>query len=314
MQDIQEVFGATTVGLGAFAVVCATYLLLNWLWCLAVGRRRFHRVTLPAINGVHASICFPVVFAFGLMVQDVSDHLTDTEFRFGSYPLGSEGWHRLRVLFADDKFQEVNALWKNMGSQSVHLERILKSTYESTEDVDLFLADLGKFVEKRCHRLAERYINAIFYEAKNWAYSQSGHFSELQSIQRRIDFARSIYLLAAVALVVALVVLAGCAVALRRNSGVGRGAVRRRSEVLRVRRGVGVAILVLFAVGGLTDYAYGRAQWYFNERAFGYYVSYWQHRRLAALEEGDRREERMQAVAGPAVAVKDPVDGGAVAP
>ncbi len=254
---------------------------------------------MPEITAVRASICFPVVFAFGLMVQDISDHLTDTEFRLGSYPLGSEGWHRLRVLFADDEFRKVNALWENMGSQSVQLTRILESTYGSTADADveLFVANLEKFVEERGREEAERYVNVLFYEAKNWAYSQPNYFGELQSIQRRIDLARSIYLLTAVGFIVGLLALVGCGVAWWRNSGKGRGAVRRQHDVCRVGRSVGAMLLVLLALGGLTDYAYGRAQWYFNERAFGYYVSYWQHRRLSAREEEDRREERRQAVA-----------------
>lgn len=289
MADVQEIFGATTVGLFAVfipitLVIFASELLKRDARCLEKLRKLVAEHEAPAF--VYVSILFPVVFAFGLMVQDTMDRLTDTGYQsslFGviAKPLGSEGSHRLRILFADDKLTRMSPLWCNMGSQRHYLRRILNSTYRDVGDTESFLNDIAKFVAKKDgKRKAERYVNTLFYEAKNWSYSQPTYFRELESIQRRIDFSRSVFLVAAVGACLSVLLFIASVIAWYRR-GADTSYTRRTKRVML--RAV-ITVFVLFLLSGVATFGYGNAQVYFNERAFGYYVSHLQYRTLVGPE------------------------------
>ena len=288
MEQIQDVFGATTVGILAIVVLYVFGRFLRWFYFLA-RRHEFIEPNMPVLTSLHASILFPVVFAFGLMIQDTTDHLTDTEYHAVtlsriSDTLGSEGRHRLSVLFRDDSLRQTNALWDNMTSQRERFRRILISTYGDRHDIDPFLKNLEKFVKEEGEHAAERYVNTLFYEAKNWAYSQETYFAELQSIQRRIDFARSIFLVAVAGIVFGVIASVLCVIALCMNRGANGEGKNRRRDILGMTVSALATVALSCAVYGLSSFAYGNAQTYFNERAFGYYVSHFQYSALVASD------------------------------
>ena len=302
MDTVQEVFGATSVGLTALLLFCGLCLFLRWFF-FVVQRRSFPEVRLPQLTTVHASVLFPIVFGFGLMIQDVADHLTDTGpgdryhergfvLRLIVDTLGSEGGHRLRVLFQDKRLRQTSPLWENMLPQKEHFRRILKSTYSDDDGAtEQFLRDLADFVEDRRPQEAERYVNVLFYEAKNWAYSQQTYFTELESIQRRIDFARGIFLVALAGIVLGVVATLLCAIAFcsncqrtRQPQEAAKRRSRNRNSIANVAAGVLVIAALLAGVAVLAAVAYTNAQVFFNERAFGYFVSHLQYQTLIAPE------------------------------
>lgn len=234
------------------------------------------------------------------MIQDVADQLTDTATadwgRKLCWPiagtLGSEGRHRLAVLFADRDFERTSPLWRNMRPQREHFREILKSTHPGEKGTEKFLADLKGFVAggRRAEKKAERYVNVLFYEAKNWAYSQQTYFAELEGIQRRIDFARGIFLVALVGFALGVMATVLCAIAWCsnfRHAREGYEGVRcrlRRREIANVAAVALGMVALLVGVGLLASVAYANAQVFFNERAFGYYASHLQYRTLVARE------------------------------
>ncbi len=128
-------------------------------------------------------------------------------------------------------------------------------------------------------------LNKLYYRAKNWAYRErETHFKELSSIQRRIDFSRSVFMLTiwgALLLMSAVVVcpiLHGIDYLSRRvfqmEREVNDVSACMKSGLLSKYKCLIAILLVMVAFSFLTVRGYWEAENVYNERVYGYYASY----------------------------------------
>ena len=270
LDNLQDVFGAVTVGLLALSLVCLycwlTYRpnLAFWTFC----RRPFHRFKkIPSLFFIFV----PFIYGFGLIVQDITDNLTDSEYRkvffisdWQHRVLDSEGNHRLKVLFEDRK---ATGLWTNISSEMGYISQILYRIYPKNADkVSEFLKSPVEFA--KCNKeQARKFVNTIYYEAKNWAYLQKNYFAELESIQRRIDFSRSTFLVSTWGVVLFPLLVIVSFVRLYRQPQNTITKSKLPIKLLKV-----LSLLVAVSIFGW--FGYDRAETNFNERAFGYFFSH----------------------------------------
>jgi 5'-nucleotidase (lipoprotein e(P4) family) len=256
-----------------------------------------------------------------LIISDVTDQLTDTDRSFEhsawysvprlqAFFLGSEGDHRVKTLFSDPgKEKCATGLGREiLGRQAYLMEQLTGDDVCKAEfiyDACAFLAGGGTCAATDRRRAATRFVNQLYYTAKNWTYTQDTYFQEMETIQRRIDFSRSVFLLASWALVLLpfalMIALAGLWARLalpeelrrkgRRITETGfvdpHDPLTYRGATLRVAK----LMVLLAAICWIAQTGYGGAEEIFNERAYGYHIS--------ALNERAPKPEpdRLQALA-----------------
>lgn len=127
----------------------------------------------------------------------------------------------------------------------------------------------------------EKNVNILYYEAKNWAYREiDNHYSELEEIQRRIDFSRSVFLVLIYG--VASVLLAFTFRLLYYISYLMIRLARAENVSLRLDvfyitkkyKLVTPVWIVMIVFCFITSAGYRNAEKVYNERVFGYYSSY----------------------------------------
>ena len=275
MEIIQDVFGATTVGVVALVILA---FLIELVYSTKPGvtggsapggsARVLNWQRFAQLNAVHVSILAPVVFGCGLIVQDLTDNLTDSEYGDNMVRaiLGSEGEHRINALFRDEGLSEPSSLWTHVMAEREDAEGLLDRSYpDQRSEIREFMRSPSEFVsgdEPNAgseHRdKVQRYVNTLYYNAKNWTYLQTTYFSELEKVQRRIDFARSAFLVLFWGLIATILVFAATCYWV--------------SGKMRVATAVVMVVLVIGC--RLTGQGYQHAERNFNERVFGYYYTH----------------------------------------
>jgi len=262
-------------------------------------------------------------FGIGLVAQDVTDYLTDTDTEYeGCFYvvqrtqqaiLGRESMHRFNTLFKWDREKreyKLNGLGSQVFADKNYLQSIVQSKRAGYEEYEeMFVNDPEQFVNlktinvqtvedgeikdraKSAIDLRRGLIGALYYDAKNWCYRESpNHFVELEGIQRRIDFGRSCFLLASWSVVavimicVARIVLPDLVRCFSASDDAVTAFIQRfvvlpgesgelvssNRQLLRGSCVVGLLLLVCC----ISRVGYGHAEIVFNERAFGYHVSW----------------------------------------
>lgn len=133
-------------------------------------------------------------------------------------------------------------------------------------------------------REVESAFKNLFYFAKNTAYSNEYHYDELRKIQSRLEFMRSLSMIAFLYFGVGLVLWV--VLSFKRwlwDGRKGTGSV----AVYKVRAKVPVVLTVLFLVYFLSLWAYSRETDAFNRRAFGYLST-------SLIEERRQTEAKLQ--------------------
>ncbi|MEZ5939905.1 MAG: HAD family acid phosphatase [Planctomycetaceae bacterium] len=242
-------------------------------------------------------------YGFGLLIEDFTDHLTDTDTEYAWYDpqllqqrvLKQESEHRFWTLFkrSADGTIVPTGLGEEVLADESYVSKIAGDYPFEVEDGKLNVPD--DFVLNHGYD----YVNPLYYDAKNWCYRQDNYFTELERIQDRIDFSRSCFLVASWGLFALFIfTLIDCitvAIAqrplpyahmfrllLRKSSvdpvddglvGLG-GADWKNAYDLQfwTRLSKFTAFLILVLTLGLTGYFH--AEQVFNERAFGYHVSW----------------------------------------
>jgi hypothetical protein len=239
------------------------------------------------------------VYAIGTVAETFTDQFVDSDREkqlIWPPRLHSETYHRVTTLFKDLEAQNCNfndlepvlraiALRPTAIGRAVLTNAKYQNKMTLVGDL-LYIKELGKAAERfqqspktieagkkgasqhpamelnvSCDTLG-RSVNALYYLAKNWSYSDDSYFSELQAIQRKIDFLRSIYLVLGW---LGLLVLVGGAIgAWRARSWAAWPPMRRALIVCG-----GVSLL-----GIATHMGWDRAEINFNERAWGYFLSH----------------------------------------
>jgi len=130
----------------------------------------------------------------------------------------------------------------------------------------------------------EKAFTNLFYFAKNTAYSNEYHYDELRKIQSRLEFMRSISMIAFICF--GLGVVFGVVLLIRwwKNR---KKIPTVPEEQSRLRYEIPIVLTVMFVVYFLSLWAYARETDAFNRRVFGYLSS--------SLIEGKRqREEQLE--------------------
>jgi len=113
----------------------------------------------------------------------------------------------------------------------------------------------------------EESFKSLFYHAKNTVYKHPNHYDELKRMQARLEFTRSIALIAFIYFIIA--VITGTSLMIFHSFS--RHRRRKRLAELRVRFPATVAIL--FCVYFVSVWAFERENDAFNRRAFGYFAT-----------------------------------------
>lgn len=128
-------------------------------------------------------------------------------------------------------------------------------------------------------------ILKLYYQAKNRAYDRENYYDEMKRIQSRLDFSRSISMIAFVYFVVGAVVGLVLLIPAARNSSPAKQQQFRFRAPIRIP-GV-LVILLLTSFSAL--WAFSRESDEFNKRAFGYYSS------MLVKEADDRKQQAVLA-------------------
>ena len=292
--SLQEIFGTLAVG------ILAAVVLIIAIWVLQADTRGLRvwfrqQFLTPPPNTSVLAIVFLLLFGFGVVIENITDHLTDSEPRhyFESlwWPpklqaqlLQPERYHRFETLsygchettLASCKLRGVGKAIFNNHKDYVEAHVFSQEQKSFAESPVDYLRGKTKgapadFAERRL--VAEKFSNNIYYTAKNWAYTQSTHYDELQSIQRHIEYTRSSFLIASFGILMIVATLIGSPVWWR-SFPRGKGNAPATYPVLQqLKRGVGsMAVLAVFSFFAWQGYAHSEIN--FNERAFGYYISH----------------------------------------
>ena len=128
---------------------------------------------------------------------------------------------------------------------------------------------------------AEAVVNRLYYPAKNWNYGQDTYFIELREIEKRLEWARSSFLLISWAVILSIPAVAWRL--MRLIVAWFGGQLWRKNDAARALGRSSLIVVGMILVGVPATGAYRDAERLFNERAFGYYVSH------LSREEGKRK-------------------------
>lgn len=313
LDNLTDLFAALAVGVAAVAGACAA------VWVFRRKQRSYIAwMKQVVVQGVHTdrallivgTALFLVLYAISILVQDLTDHLVDSEYASSIAPLrwtrellGSEGSHRLAALMSVGRESyELRGLGREVFGNEVLMDmvRTQLGIRESPADPRNQFIELarsaGTLPVPKDRRQAEVELQAakgvvstLYYRAKNWLLGHPVYSIEMNGLQRRIDITRSMFLVACGSLMLLVVLLLGACLRagvplsgrqlgqrllrrpVRKNPR-RRPFLRRRLRIYGLRSLRPALVLVSIAV--LCVVAYARAENNFNERAFGYYSSH----------------------------------------
>lgn len=295
LENLPDLFATLAVG----AALLACIHTMAWVLCTST-RDRYLGELKERLNrlmpddrrlAVVGAILFFLLYAGSILVQDLTDHLVDSEYRaevpvlgWGRKLLGSEKAHRVAALMPrEGRQRQLNGLGKEILRNARVMKLVRRQLIDSGEDkvevarlVAAVQGDLKIPVGSERDKRAQRAAMIIYYRAKNWLSGHPVYSTELRGLQRRIDFTRSLCLTAFVSLFVLVLVLlsnAGCLALAYVFPAWGQNtdAMQRfRTRLHRAWR----PMLLLSLLMVLAALAYSRAENNFNERTFGYFSSY----------------------------------------
>jgi len=248
-----------------------------------------------------------LIYGFGVIIEDATDDLTDSESKYLSedtsfpdyiYPsylqvaiLKPEREHRFNALFkicskenCTKKCKKgdfyLNGLGKGIFAESNNMSQHYltadKQLFFNNPEDYLAVRDNDKKLDskerealaKRRQVAAEKKVNGLYYTAKNWAYTQPNHFKELESIQRRVDYTRSGFLIASWSIVASIFIVLAMSIVYRLPF-----LPTKDFSVKRLYLRGGYTVLCMIVICSFTKFGFDKSETNFNERAFGYYLS-----------------------------------------
>ena len=313
---IQELFGSLSVGI--FSIICIIYLVyyiflkkdqndfFSWI-------KEIEKHPIRPRGNLGILLVTILIIVFGHITQDITDHLTDSDSFLQNYYslLETEKEHRFKTL-VEKKFEDGKEIYALGGlGKELFRNRVLTQSkitdindFLFTEDPEGYLKDIEinsesltepeKTEQEERLKSAKDLINRIYYQAKNWAYSQDNYYHLLRSIQTRIDFSRSLHLTSTFFLILFFIVwvLSYLRMVIKNETRQEKldQASNNRSGFKKIWRNIccifrekipailreqmSVAILILLFFSCFTLLGYKHAENMFNERAFGKYISH----------------------------------------
>jgi len=297
--DLQNIFGALSVGL----LTILSGANLHWIAGAERGdlyRWIKMRPWIPR-NSQSMFFCILILYAIGVLAQDITDHFTDSEyfplFKSSMWPpqvqqsiLGKEESLRFSALFKKENGKWVyNSLGREVFSNKQFLEQALLQQAHAKINYNLEMQNFAndpieylKNNDKESQKIATRFVCKLYYMAKNWAYTNTNYFIELESVQRRIDFTRSAFHIGTWTILgqafLAFLIMMELWIKRRLTprllflSTPAKDFITSTENINRLFKSL-VIIVVIITISKI---GYRNAEENFNERAFGYYVSHLQ--------------------------------------
>lgn len=272
--DLQDLGG--TLGMGVSAILLLLYL--EYLLRLLRGDNSIKSISFPKwlksiqLKFSNIAIVFTAIFIFviGTLVEEITDYWTDSEsyISMGIIGLNKETDNRKKSLVKND-----NNL-TSLGKEVFRMHGLLNSAVNrntdslSTNNISLCWEIDGSILCKDTD--LESYVNSVYYKSKNWCYSISNYFVELQQIQNRIDFTRGIYFIIKFGLLLSILYLL---ISVLKNILIKK---RTSQLVIPNSKQISFNIIILFILLIFSKQGYNSSELNFNNRAFGYYISYWE--------------------------------------
>ena len=281
---IRELFGSLSVGI--LSILCLTY----FYWIFLKNEDDFitwitkHQLVPRGNLGV--LLVTILIIILGHITQDITDYLTDSDSLLPNYYpfLKTEKEHRFNTVVRTERqdSKEIYTL-KALGKEIFrhrHLTQskiIDRNDFLLTEDPESYLSTIDNYsIPEREKRLAsaKNLINRIYYQAKKWVYYQENYYNILRGIQIRIDFSRSLHLTSTFFLII-LIFYCLIVVLINRSRKIKSPA----SFILQKK--IWLVILILLCLSCLTLFGYNHTENMFNERAFGKYISHFDHNNIS---------------------------------
>lgn len=142
-----------------------------------------------------------------------------------------------------------------------------------------------------CQKTTADSIIRLYYFAKNKAFENSNYYDDMKQIQIRLEFLRSLSLIALLWLVSVIIVCAGTIAKPpeHEESKDGRTNKIRKAKLVILWQGIFV-LLGVFFLSFLISWANAREQGEFNKRAFGYLSTM----RLSDVEKREQEIEKLK--------------------
>lgn len=299
--NFTQIFGTMFVGICAIAAV----LLIGWVLSPTITydesppKRLLREIGAQGVFGGFVALL--VAYGIGVVAEGITDHLTDVDTDSCEHPrqgvaetfscmqrdwLGGEDYHRLLSVYHLDR---TPATPNSLGRSLLREREYLLSHIDPTDPDHRNFAYGGAAAcvsnETRdlcaSEEVASEIVNAMYYTAKNWTYQQPTYFAELEGLQRRIDWSRSLFLISTWIIPVALL-LVSVKLALwmvLRIAWLARPRLRPENVNDFMLSGVAVdrlnvLLIVALGIAYFSRIAHHQSELQFNERAFGYYASH----------------------------------------
>jgi hypothetical protein len=263
---------------------------------------------------MRTAVFIGLAFAIGILAEDLSSKYRDSLFiPFRSVserilPDSLVGALDLPVIF-DSRFKTLiylndeqklvpNALAKDLAYTQAfsHVDPARGKKIEEWIADDQNRCTPGRDATATCPSLSEltHSIHKLYYYAKNNAYGHENYYDEMKRIQIRLDFSRSISMIALIYFCIAVFMLVPLQLAptswlMRKLPGINAWLLKVKQS-LRTKRPerevddprphqfsmlfrVPMVLLILFMVYFVGGWAYAREAEEFNKRAFGYFSS-----------------------------------------
>jgi hypothetical protein len=284
--DLKEV-GATII-LGAyllFGLEIILYLIFGSNVYLTLENST--RFTSRALLSLSVALCF----AFGMLMEDVSDKGDDRDTYMqriiqGVIPFAkTDNQIKFETLYGEDE-KELDRLAAEMASAHLLCNyggpggSVVEDWVLGKHNLDSFRFLLRKEYRTACEVKAD-VAEQLYYHAKNIVFLQENYYDELKKIQLRIDFARTFLAISTLLAPLTLVLAAARGLKLARLMQRGRrspGIKHLEDKVLRflalrllARTAMITAALVFFS--GLAAFSYNAEERQFDMRAYGYFSS-----------------------------------------
>ncbi len=295
--NLFEFFGI--LGVGTFAILSAIYFIFEYQrlfntkkhnenafykWLKQVLKSNYRDSLLIVVAAVS-------VYSAGILAQDITDKLTDTadntnlarKLPFIKKLLPNEGKLRVESLVKSDTSlthlggEVFDSAHKIMNTPKNGLPFMNNSSIKA----DSFWRKEGRYIMDSIRKWDPKpkfvdFVNGIYYTSKNWCYLRSGPVrSELEGIQERIDFSRSLLLIAYLNSLLLILFYLVYYIPEFRKGKKNRFIVCNPGafEIPFKKIFYPTALLICAFIILITRIGYIAAEKNFNERAMGYYVS-----------------------------------------
>lgn len=305
--SLQEIF--STISVGVISTICISFLIYELAIIFEQTPEKdfthwWKESFIFSDKGHSAVIIFIVlVYALGQLVEDTSDKIIDDPDSLGSTSsfiakkLKHEESGMRTEVFVD--FKDYTSL-TSIGHELLQFEELVRYAADKNVnhkvDIDSLLSFPSVYLKYKNKNWfdeseMEDIINSIYYRAKNWCYTQDKYYQDLELIQARIDFSRTLFVILIVMLGVSLLFLITQSMklvywALKNRSSEtslenktesrfeNDSKPDRKSLLFNALIRNGVLILIMLLLLNVTRFTYGVAEENFNKRTFGYYLSH----------------------------------------